>query len=157
MLLLVSRKQSSLSLVAQFLAGATSLYFTLRVTTTLILILAANTSYADFPRLASLLARDRFAPIQFMHRGDRLVFSNGIALLTVTAIALLIAFDARELRLIPLYAVGVFLSFTLSHTGMVWHWRRHRERSWRRRAAMNALGATATMGCPCGFHRSEVS
>jgi len=157
MLLLVSRKQSSLSLVAQFLARATSLYFTLRVTTTLILILAANTSYADFPRLASLLARDRFAPIQFMHRGDRLVFSNGIALLTVTAIALLIAFDARELRLISLYAVGVFLSFTLSQTGMVWHWRRHRERSWRRRAAMNALGATATMGCPCGFHRSEVS
>jgi hypothetical protein len=121
-------------------------YFTLQFTTTLILFLAANTSYADFPRLASLLARDRFAPIQFMHRGDRLVFSNGIALLTVTAIALVIAFDARELRLIPLYAVGVFLSFTLSQTGMVWHWRRHRERSWRRRAVMNALGATATMG-----------
>jgi amino acid transporter len=121
-------------------------YFALQVTTTLILILAANTSYADFPRLASILGRDRFAPIQFTHRGDRLVFSNGIALLTVMAITLVIVFDARELRLIPLYAVGVFLSFTLSQTGMVWHWRRHRERGWRRRATMNAIGAIATMG-----------
>jgi hypothetical protein len=121
-------------------------YFALQVTTTLILILAANTSYADFPRLASILALDRFAPVQFTHRGDRLVFSNGIALVTVMAIAVVIAFDAKELRLIPPYAVGVFLSFTLSQTGMVWHWRRHRERGWRARAAMNALGAIATMG-----------
>src|SRR5437016_2247247 len=120
-------------------------YFALQVTTTLILILAANTSYADFPRLASILGRDRFAPVQFAHRGDRLVFSNGIALLTGLAIVLVIVFDARELRLIPLYAVGVFLSFTLSQTGMVWHWRLHRERGWQWRASMNAVGAFATM------------
>ena len=112
----------------------------------MILILAANTSYADFPRLASILGRDRFAPVQFTHRGDRLVFSNGIALLTIMAIALVIAFEAKELSLIPLYAVGVFLSFTLSQTGMVWHWCRHRERGWRWRVTMNALGAIATMG-----------
>jgi amino acid transporter len=140
-------QETILSQLGRAVFGARNIpYFALQVTTTFILILAANTSYADFPRLASLLARDRFAPIQFTHRGDRLVFSNGIALLTVMAIALVIAFDARELRLIPLYAVGVFLSFTLSQTGMVWHWRRHRERGWRWRAAMNALGAIATMG-----------
>ena len=140
-------RETILSQLGRAVFGARNIpYFALQVTTTLILVLAANTSYADFPRLASILARDRFAPIQFTHRGDRLVFSNGIALLTVMAIALVIGFDAKELRLIPLYAVGVFLSFTLSQTGMVWHWHRHRERGWRWRAAMNGVGAIATLG-----------
>ena len=112
----------------------------------LILVLAANTSYADFPRLASILARDGFAPTQFTHRGDRLAFSNGIIVLTLFAMALVVIFGGSVFRLIPLYAVGVFLSFTLSQAGMVMHWRRHREPGWRLRALMNALGALTTAG-----------
>lgn len=97
-------------------------YYVLQGTTALILILAANTSFADFPRLASLLARDRFMPRQFATRGDKLVFSNGIIILAVFSGVLVAAFGGDTSRLIPLYAVGVFLSFTLSQTGMVRHW-----------------------------------
>ena len=86
--------------------------------------MAANTSFADFPRLASLLARDRFMPRQFATRGDKLVFSNGIIILAVFSGVLVTAFGGDTSRLIPLYAVGVFLSFTLSQTGMVRHWNR---------------------------------
>jgi amino acid transporter len=99
-------------------------YYVVQATTALILVLAANTSFADFPRLASLLARDRFLPRQFATRGDKLVFSNGIIILAVFACVLVIAFGGDTSRLIPLYAVGVFLSFTLSQTGMVLHWLR---------------------------------
>ena len=97
-------------------------YYVVQVTTALILVLAANTSFADFPRLASLLARDRFLPRQFANRGDKLVFSNGIVILAVFSSLLVIAFGGDTSRLIPLYAVGVFLSFTLSQAGMVRHW-----------------------------------
>lgn len=97
-------------------------YYVIQGTTALILILAANTSFADFPRLASLLARDRFMPRQFATRGDKLVFSNGIIILAVFAGLLVTAFSGDTSRLIPLYAVGVFLSFTLSQSGMVRHW-----------------------------------
>jgi len=97
-------------------------YYVVQGTTALILILAANTSFADFPRLASLLARDRFLPRQFSTRGDKLVFSNGIIILAVFSGVLVTAFGGDTSRLIPLYAVGVFLSFTLSQTGMVRHW-----------------------------------
>ncbi len=97
-------------------------YYVIQGTTALILILAANTSFADFPRLASLLARDRFMPRQFATRGDKLVFSNGIIILAVFSGILVTAFGGDTSRLIPLYAVGVFLSFTLSQTGMVRHW-----------------------------------
>jgi amino acid transporter len=97
-------------------------YYVLQGTTALILILAANTSFADFPRLASLLARDRFMPRQFATRGDKLVFSNGIIILAVFSGVLVTAFGGDTSRLIPLYAVGVFLSFTLSQAGMVRHW-----------------------------------
>jgi amino acid transporter len=97
-------------------------YYVIQGTTALILILAANTSFADFPRLASLLARDRFMPRQFATRGDKLVFSNGIIILAVFSGVLVTAFGGDTSRLIPLYAVGVFLSFTLSQTGMVRHW-----------------------------------
>ena len=99
-------------------------YYIVQATTALILVLAANTSFADFPRLASLLARDRFLPRQFATRGDKLVFSNGIIILAVFACVLVIGFGGDTSRLIPLYAVGVFLSFTLSQTGMVRHWLR---------------------------------
>jgi amino acid transporter len=97
-------------------------YYVIQGTTALILILAANTSFADFPRLSSLLARDRFMPRQFATRGDKLVFSNGIIILAVFSGVLVTAFGGDTSRLIPLYAVGVFLSFTLSQVGMVRHW-----------------------------------
>ena len=97
-------------------------YYVIQGTTALILILAANTSFADFPRLASLLARDRFVPRQFATRGDKLVFSNGIIILAIFSAVLIVAFSGDTSRLIPLYAVGVFLSFTLSQSGMVRHW-----------------------------------
>src|SRR5437016_6896993 len=99
-------------------------YYVIQGATALILILAANTSFADFPRLASLLARDRFMPRQFATRGDKLVFSNGIIILAVFSGVLVTAFGGDTSRLIPLYAVGVFLSFTLSQAGMVRHWLR---------------------------------
>jgi amino acid transporter len=101
-------------------------YYVVQITTALILVLAANTSFADFPRLGSLLARDRYLPRQFANRGDKLVFSNGIVILAVFASILVIAFGGDTSRLIPLYAVGVFLSFTLSQSGMVRHWLRER-------------------------------
>ena len=97
-------------------------YYVVQIATALILVLAANTSFADFPRLGSLLARDRFLPRQFATRGDRLVFSNGIVILALFASALVVVFAGDTSRLIPLYAVGVFLSFTLSQSGMVRHW-----------------------------------
>lgn len=101
-------------------------YYAVQITTALILVLAANTSFADFPRLASLLARDRFLPRQFSNRGDKLVFSNGIVILALFSGVLVAAFGGDTSRLIPLYAVGVFLSFTLSQTGMVRHWLKER-------------------------------
>jgi amino acid transporter len=119
-------------------------YYALQIATMAILILAANTSYADFPRLSSVLARDGLMPRQFMNRGDRLVFSNGIIGLTVAAIAVIIVFGAQTHRMIPLYAVGVFLSFTLSQSGMVVRWFRLRTSGWRRRAIMNGVGAGLT-------------
>jgi amino acid transporter len=97
-------------------------YFVVQATTATILVLAANTSFAGFPMLGSLLAKDRFMPRQFANRGDRLVFSNGILILAVLSSALIVAFGGDTSRLIPLYAVGVFLSFTLSQAGMVKHW-----------------------------------
>ena len=101
-------------------------YYVVQASTAAILVLAANTAFADFPRLSSLLARDRFLPRQFANRGDRLVFSNGIGILAIFSGVLVIAFGGDTSRLIPLYAVGVFLSFTLSQSGMVVHWLRER-------------------------------
>ena len=102
-------------------------YYAVQITTALILVLAANTSFADFPRLASLLARDRYLPRQFANRGDKLVFSNGIIILAVFSSILVAVFGGDTNRLIPLYAVGVFLSFTLSQSGMVRHWLKERD------------------------------
>ncbi|HXD31983.1 MAG TPA: APC family permease [Pyrinomonadaceae bacterium] len=111
-------------------------YYVVQVTTALILVLAANTSFADFPRLGSLLARDRFLPRQFATRGDKLVFSNGIVILAIFASILVIAFGGDTSRLIPLYAVGVFLSFTLSQSGMVRHWLKVRTESGKNHAKL---------------------
>lgn len=119
-------------------------FYTVQVMTAAILILAANTAYADFPRLASILAVDRYLPRQFMSRGDRLVFSNGIFILSFAAIALVIIFKAQLSSLINLYLIGVFVSFTLSQAGMVVHWRRTKEPGWRRSLAINAFGMCLT-------------
>ena len=118
-----------------------------QVATLLILILAANTSYSDFPRLASLLARDNFIPHQFAFRGDRLAFTTGIIFLAVLSSLLLVIFNGDVSHLIDLYAVGVFMSFTLSQSGMVRHWWRLRGQGggWRHRLVINATGATATL------------
>ncbi len=120
------------------------LFLALQIATTLILILAANTSFADFPRLASFQAGDAFLPRHFTTRGHRLVYSNGILGLALAATALIVAFRADVHRLIPLYAVGVFTSFTLSQAGMARRHLRLRERGWRHGLAINGLGAITT-------------
>jgi len=116
----------------------------LQFATAAILTLAANTAYADFPRLSSIIARDGYLPRQFANRGDRLVFSNGIVFLALAASGLLVAFGGLTNALIPLYAVGVFTSFTLSQAGMVIHHRRLRERGFRRGMIVNGFGSVAT-------------
>jgi amino acid transporter len=119
-------------------------YYAVQASTLLILVLAANTSYADFPRLSSILARDRFVPRQFANQGDRLVFSNGILILSGFAILLIVAFQGDTHALLPLYAIGVFISFTLSQSGMVRRWLRLRERGWQWRVWINGIGAIVT-------------
>ena len=119
-------------------------YYAVQTATMAILVLAANTAYADFPRLASILARDRFLPRQFMNQGDRLAFSNGILILSALGSLLLVAFGGDTHSLIPLYMIGVFVSFTLSQAGMVVHWRKLRDRGWRVSAAVNGFGAIVT-------------
>jgi Amino acid permease len=119
-------------------------YYAVQAATMAILVLAANTAYADFPRLASIMARDRFLPRQFMNQGDRLAFSNGILILSVLASVLLVVFEGDTHALIPLYMIGVFVSFTLSQAGMVIHWRRLREPGWRSSAVINGIGAVVT-------------
>ena len=119
-------------------------YWIVQVLTLAVLVLAANTSFQGFPRLAALLARDRFFARQFTNLGDRLVFSNGILVLTAIACALLWAYNASVESLIHLYVIGVFTAFTLSQAGMVRYWLRTRSPGWQHRLAINALGASAT-------------
>jgi amino acid transporter len=128
-------------------------YYVVQAATAAILVLAANTAFADFPRLSSLLARDRFLPRQLANRGDRLVFSNGIVILAIFSGILVTAFGGDTSRLIPLYAVGVFLSFTLSQSGMVVHWLRKRaeKANWKKSLVINAIGAVATFIVLCVF------
>ncbi|MGH2775356.1 MAG: APC family permease [Actinomycetota bacterium] len=120
------------------------MFYVIQTMTAGILILAANTAYQDFPRLSSILAQDRFMPRQFMNRGDRLVFSNGVFVLALVASGLILIFNANLNSLIQLYLVGVFISFTLSQAGMVVHWRRTREPGWKHRMFINGFGATIT-------------
>ena len=137
-----------ISQVGDFVYGGSTLgrilYYSLQAGTMLILVLAANTSFADFPRLASFHAGDNFMPRQLTKRGHRLVFSNGIIFLAVAGIVLLIATDAKVDRLIPLYAIGVFTSFTLSQAGMAKHHLRLREPGWRWGLFVNGVGAVMT-------------
>ncbi len=124
--------------------GGTLAYYALQAATTLILVLAANTAYADFPRLASIVSRDGYLPRQFMNQGDRLAFSNGILVLSFFAAVLIVAFGGDTQSLLPLYMIGVFVSFTLSQAGMVIHWRNSKEPGWRTSAAVNGFGAVVT-------------
>jgi amino acid transporter len=120
------------------------MYFAVQALTFGILILAANTSYQGFPRLAAILARDRFFPRQFVNLGDRLVYSNGILVLAGIAALLIWIFKADVIALIHLYVVGVFTAFTLSQAGMVRYWLRRKEPGWQRRALINGIGGVAT-------------
>ena len=120
------------------------LWFILQWATALILVLAANTSFSDFPRLGFFLARDRFLPHQFGFRGDRLAYSFGIVTLALLAAILIIVFGGDTAALLPLYAIGVFSSFTLSQSGMVARWRRLKTPGWQRYALINGIGALTT-------------
>ncbi len=139
-----TEEQTVLALIARHIAGDGIFLVVLQVATSLILALAANTSFADFPRLSSFLARDGFMPRQFAFRGERLAFTTGILALAGLAIVLLVAFQASVTALIPLYTVGVFVAFTLSQGGMVLRWWRRREAGWHIGIAINGLGATTT-------------
>lgn len=125
--------------------GSNPLYYALQFGTFAILVMAANTAYADFPRLSSLIARDGFLPRQLANRGDRLVFSNGILALSAMAGLLIVVFRAEVSALIPLYAVGVFTGFTLSQFGMIRHHLRLREPNWQRGLVINVVGCVATL------------
>jgi amino acid transporter len=133
--------ETVLSQLAHRSFGSGPLYVYIQAATAAVLLLAANTAFNDFPRVLSLMARDSSAPQMFLHKGDRLAFNNGIVVLAVSAGAVLTAFGGNTDALIPLYAVGVFLAFALSQTGMVVHWRRHRGAHWRRSMLINGLGA----------------
>jgi amino acid transporter len=140
-----SEKQTVFSQLGVAVWGSgTFMYVLLQFATAAILTLAANTAYADFPRLSSIIARDGYLPRQLANRGDRLVFSNGVLVLALAAGALIVAFGGLTNALIPLYAVGVFLSFTLSQAGMVRHHQKERERGYKRNIVINTVGAIAT-------------
>jgi amino acid transporter len=142
---LPSEQETVISQLARGVFGDRGVaYYALQGATMLILVLAANTAYADFPRLASILARDRYLPRQFMNQGDRLAFSNGIVGLSVFAAILLVVFGGDTHALIPLYMIGVFVSFTLSQAGMVVHWKQLGGPGWRTSAAINGVGALVT-------------
>lgn len=133
-----------LSQIGDAAFGGGAGYWLLQVFTAAILVLAANTAYQDFPRLSAILAGHRLMPRQYRNQGDRLVFSNGILSLAGLAVILLVLFDASVTRLVQLYVVGVFLSFTLSQAGMVRHWLGERGRGWRYSVVVNAVGAATT-------------
>ena len=148
---IASDERSVVALIATAVFGNASIgFFVVQTFTAAILILAANTAYQDFPRLSSILARDRFMPSQFVNRGDRLVFSNGVLVLSVLAGLMIYLFDAQLDALIHFYVVGVFTSFTLSQTGMVRHWLAEGRKGadaakeWRRSIVINLIGATTT-------------
>ncbi|OGL21335.1 MAG: amino acid permease [Candidatus Rokubacteria bacterium RIFCSPLOWO2_12_FULL_73_47] len=136
--------ETVVSKIARQLFGTGPVYFEIQAVTMLILLLAANTSFADFPRLSFFLARDRFIPRQFATQGDRLVFSNGILILAGVASLLLVVFLGDTHALLPLYAIGVFVSFTVSQSGMVRRWLRLKEEGWWWRVWFSGVGALVT-------------
>lgn len=139
---LVPGEETIISQVARAALGTSVLYYIFQIATMGILVIAANTAFADFPRLASIMARDNYMPHQFLYRGDRLAFSIGIIALGSIAALLVIVFAGKVESLIHLYAVGVFLAFTLSNSGMVMRWRKLRTPHWQTSAFINGTGAT---------------
>ncbi len=139
-----AEEQTVLSLLVRQIAGSGPILVLAQVATALLLVLAANTSFADFPRLSSFLARDGFLPRQFAFRGERLAFTTGILALSGMAALLLFMFNASVSGLIPLYTLGVFIAFTLSQTGMMVRWLRRHEPGWQRGAFINGIGAATT-------------
>ncbi len=137
-------EETIFSALARRLLGSGPAYLLVQVSTLLILAVAANTSFADFPRVAALLAKDKFLPHQLTGLGDRLVFANGIVLLSAASGVLIIAFRGDSHALIPLFAVGAFLAFTLSQAGMIVHWWRVKGARWQLKACLNGIGALAT-------------
>ena len=137
-------EETVVSMLARELFGRGWVYYMIQAATAVILLLAVNTSFAGFPMLASIMAKDGFLPRQFANLGDRLVFSNGILILAGLSCALLVVFGGSTHALIPLYAIGVFTAFTLSQTGMVKHWWKEQGPRWQAHATVNALGAAAT-------------
>jgi amino acid transporter len=142
--LVPAEKETIVSMLGREVLGKNVLYYAYQAATALVLFMGANTSFADFPRVSAILAKDKYMPRQFAFKGDRLAFSYGIFLLAAAASVLLVAFGGVVTRLIPLYAVGVFLSFTLSQSGMVKHWWRLRETGWRTSMVINGVGASMT-------------
>lgn len=142
--LVPNEEQTIVSQLGREVLGKNVLYYGYQVGTALILFLAANTSFSAFPVLSAILAKDKYMPRQFAFRGDRLAYSNGIIVLAVSAAVLLVVFSADVTRLIPLYAVGVFVPFALSQSGMVRHWWRERTPGWQASFAINLVGASAT-------------
>jgi hypothetical protein len=140
-----SKDETVISQMAGAVLGHGPYYWILQFATAAILALAANTAYADFPRLSSIIAKDGYLPRQFANRGDRLVFSNGVVFLAAAASLLIVLFGGQTSALIPLYAVGVFTAFTLSQAGMVVHHFKERESGWRFGAIVNGVGSVATL------------
>lgn len=137
-------QETILSALARQIFGGGVLHLVIQIATMGILVVAANTSFAGFPRMSSILARDGFLPRQLLALGDRLVFSNGIILLALACGFLIVVFNADSHSLVPLFAVGAFMAFLLSQTGMVVHWWRIREKGWQIKALLNCLGAIVT-------------
>jgi amino acid transporter len=141
-----SETETVVSQIARGVFGGRNIfYYTVQAATMLILVLAANTAFAGFPTLASIVARDRYMPRQFANLGDKLAFSNGIVALSLGAATLIVVFGGDQHRLIPLYMIGVFLSFTLSQTSMVMRTMRLREPGWSYSAAISGFGALLTL------------
>lgn len=137
-------QETILSALARYLLDNTPAYYLVQIATLLILAVAANTSFAGFPRLAAILASDGYLPRQLTGLGDRLVFSNGILALSIATAVLIILFGGDSHALIPLFAVGVFLAFTLSQIGMVIHWRKEKSSGWLYKSMLNGIGAITT-------------
>lgn len=141
-----SGNETILSALARRLLGNGVLYYIVQFATLLVLAVAANTSFAGFPRVAAIMAKDKFMPRQLFNLGDRLVFHNGILLLAVVTAILIVLFNGDSHALVPLFAVGAFTAFTLSQFGMVFHWIRNKEKGWFLKTCINALGAFVTAG-----------
>ncbi len=137
-------QETILSALARRLVGTGPFYYLVQFTTLAVLAVAANTSFAGFPRVTAILAEDKFMPRQLFNVGDRLVFHNGILLLMILTAVLIITFNGDSHALVPLFAVGAFTAFTLSQAGMVIHWIRLKEKGWQIKAAINGLGAFVT-------------